>query len=788
MGDREGRYGSTTDDLPHHASAERDRDVTHRTAGYLAGIALATMLPATAQAQTAPATARPWSDTSLSADARAALVVQAMTLDEKIAMLHGTFGSSVRKANPADKRVGAGHVPGVPRLGITDLYETDASLGVANGSMRPGDVATALPSSLATAASFDPTIAYAGGAMIGAEARAKGFNVLLAGGVNLTRDPWNGRNFEYLGEDVLLSGVMAGESIRGVQSNGIVSTIKHLALNSQESGRYVLDARMSEAALRESDLLAFQIAMERGRPGSVMCGYNKVNGDWDCENAALLNQVLKRDWGFAGWVMSDWGAVHSTVKAANAGLDQQSGQELDKALYFAAPLKSAVEAGTVSQARLDDMVSRILRTMFAHGVIDTPSPIVPQPIDYGAHGLVAQRAAEAGIVLLKNDRDVLPAAKTAKRIVVIGGHADVGVLSGGGSSQVAAVSGTPIRMPMPGGPANLGFIKITYHGASPLAAIKARVPNAEVVYLDGKDVAAAAAAARTADSVFVFATQWRTEAIDLMTLALPDGQDALIEAVAAANPRTAVVLETGGAVLMPWLAKVDAVVEAWYPGERGGESIARVLFGEVDATGRLPLTFPASDRQMPRPDIPGLDKVNAAAARQASKPPTVGATTIDISGGVESFPVDYVEGADAGYRWYRRTGVKPLFPFGHGLSYTRFAYSALTVTGGYAPRVTFTVTNRGKRAGSDVPQVYAAVAGDEATRVPRLVGFDRVTLAPGERRTVSIAIDRRLLGRYDVARPGWHIAGAPVRVTVGRDAETPVLTRDVALTEAWLKP
>ncbi|WP_093399045.1 beta-glucosidase [Sphingomonas sp. OK281] len=747
------------------------------------------MLPISAQAQASPANARPWSDASLSPDARAALVVKAMTLDEKIAMLHGTFGSSVRKANPADKRVGAGHIPGVARLGITDLYETDASLGIANGgSMRPGDVATALPSSLATAASFDPAIAYAGGAMIGAEARAKGFNVLLAGGVNLTRDPWNGRNFEYLGEDVLLSGVLAGESIRGVQSNGIVSTIKHLALNSQESGRYVLDARMSEAALRESDLLAFQIAIERGQPGSVMCGYNKVNGDWDCENDHLLNHVLKRDWAFKGWVMSDWGAVHSTVKAANAGLDQESGQELDKAIYFGALLRAAVEAGTVSQARIDDMVARILRTMFAQGVIDTPSPAVPQPIDYTAHGLIAQQAAEAGIVLLKNDRGLLPAARTAKRIVVIGGHADVGVLSGGGSSQVAAVAGTPIRMPMPNGPPNLGFIKVTYHGSSPLTAIAARVPKAEIVYLDGQDVAAAADAARTADLVFVFATQWRTEAVDLATLALPDGQDALIEAVAAANPKTAVVLETGGAVLMPWLPRVGAVLEAWYPGERGGEAIARVLFGEVDATGRLPLTFPASDRQMPRPDIPGLDKVNEAAARQASKPPTVGATTIDISGGVESFPVDYVEGADAGYRWYRRTGAKPLFPFGYGLSYTRFAYSGLTVTGGTVPRVVFTVTNSGTRAGSDVPQVYASVAGREGAPVSRLIGFDRVTLAPGERRTVSIAIDRRLLAQYDVSRPGWHVRRGTVRVSVGRDVETAVITSDMNLVEAWLKP
>lgn len=760
-------------------------DLKLRISGLLAGLALSAFLPVWAQARDEPS----WRDTALSADARAALVVKAMTLDEKIAMVHGTFGSSVRKANPADQRVGAGHVPGVPRLGIPDLYETDAGLGIANGGrMRPGDVATAMPSALATAASFDPALAYAGGAMIGAEARAKGFNVLLAGGVNLTRDPWNGRNFEYMGEDVWLSGVMAGESIRGVQSNGIVSTIKHFALNAQESGRYVLDGRLSDAALRDSDLLAFRIAIERGQPGSVMCGYNKVNGDWNCENDHLLNQVLRHDWGFKGWVMSDWGAVHSTVKAANAGLDQQSGQELDKAVYFGAPLKAAVEAGAVPIARLDQMVSRILRTMFAHGVVDRPAPAVPEPIDYARHGAIAQKAAEEGIVLLKNDRDLLPAARTARRIVVIGGHADIGVLSGGGSSQVAAVAGTPIRQPMPNGPANLGFIKITYHGSSPLAAIKARVPAAEVTYLDGLDPRAAADAARGADAVFVFVTQWRTEAIDLETLALPDAQDALIDAVAAANPRTTVVLETGGAVLMPWLPKVGAVVEAWYPGERGGEAIARVLFGEVDATGRLPLTFPASDGQMPRPDIPGLDKVREAAVRQAGKPPTAGATTIDISGGVESFPVDYGEGADAGYRWYRRTGARPLFPFGYGLSYTRFAYDDLRMEGGASPRVSVTVTNRGSRTGSDTPQIYAVVfgpgtkagttkeAGAGKPSVPRLVGFERITLAPGQSRTVSLGIDRRLLGQDGLGQADGRAASHIVQFSVARNAEDVVLT------------
>ncbi|WBO21951.1 beta-glucosidase family protein [Sphingomonas abietis] len=739
------------------------------------GIGLALLLSSTMLAAQAPAR----SGTALAE--RVDALIGKMTLDEKIAMVNGTFGSALLKTKPDEKRNGAGHVPGVARLGIPDLFESDASLGVANGGeMRKGDVATALPSSLATAASFEPQIAYVGGAMIGAEARAKGFNVLLSGGANLTRDPWNGRNFEYLGEDVWLTGVMAGASIQGVQSNDIVSTMKHFALNAQESGRNVLDARMAEAPMRESDLLAFEIANERGQPGSVMCGYNHVNGDYDCENAFLLNDVLKRDWGFKGWVMSDWGAVHSTVKAVNAGLDQESGQELDTQPFFAAPLKAAVMAGSVPQARLDDMVRRILRTMIAHGLVDHPTPTTPQAIDYDAHAEIAQRAAEAGIVLLRND-GLLPLAATARHILVIGSHADKGVLSGGGSSQVRSVGGLASEEPMPGGGPLSSFIKVSYHASSPLDAIRKRAPGAEVRYLDGEDAEAAAAAARSADIVLVFAHQWRTEAVDVDTLALPDGQDALIDAVASANPKTVVILETGGAVLMPWRDKVGAVLEAWYPGQRGGPAIARVLFGEVNPGGRLPLTFPASEAQAPRPQIPGLASVKAAAARNAGKPAMLDLSTVDLTGGVAEFTVDYPEGADVGYRWYAGQGTKPLYPFGFGLSYSQFAYSRLTLAGGRTPTISFRVTNTGKRAGADVPQVYANVALGKGAALPRLVGFERVVLKPGETRTVSVTIDPRLIARYDGTARAWKVAAGSLPIMVGTDVQTPVLSGTVAV-------
>ena len=336
-------------------------------------------------------TDKPWMDKSLSPDQRAALLIEQLTLDEMISLVHGPMPAML-DTPPADAAMGAGYIPGVARLGIPALNETDASLGIANPrKIRKGDGATALPSGLALASTWDPELAYAAGAMVGSEARDKGFNVLLGGGANLTREPRCGRNFEYLGEDPLLAGVLAGEAIKGAQSNDIVCTIKHFALNDQETCRHVVNAEIDEGALRESDLLAFQIAIERGDPGSVMCAYNKVNGEWAGENDFLLNQVLKRDWGYPGWVMSDWGAVHSTAKAVLAGLDQESGEQLDRQVYFGTLLKDAVEQGEVPFERLSDMVHRILRSLIDKGVFDRPAE--HRPTDYEANAKVAQAAA-----------------------------------------------------------------------------------------------------------------------------------------------------------------------------------------------------------------------------------------------------------------------------------------------------------------------------------------------------------------------------------------------------------
>ena len=403
----------------------------------LGGIAVAAIQPLAAEdTGSAAQPARPWMNTALLPDKRADLILAQMTLDEKVALLHGLAGMSFGAGAPPPGAVGsAGFVPGNERLGIPALQESDASLGVTNPMMvrGPDDMSTALPSGLALASTFDPAIAYAGGKLIGNEARAKMINVQLAGGADIARDPRNGRNFEYVGEDPLLAGVMAGESVRGIQSEGVISTVKHYALNDQEHNRMTADSLIGEAAARESDLLAFELAIERGKPGSVMCSYNLVNGTYGCHDRWLLTQVLKRDWAYPGFVMSDWGAVHG-VDAFTAGLDQQSAANFDKQAWLDAPLKAGLADKSIPLSRVDDAAHRVLREMFAVGLFDH-APAKAE-IDFAAHAEIAQREAEDGIVLLKNRDGLLPLAASAKRIAVIGAHADAGVLSGTGSSQV----------------------------------------------------------------------------------------------------------------------------------------------------------------------------------------------------------------------------------------------------------------------------------------------------------------------------------------------------------------
>jgi beta-glucosidase len=687
-----------------------------------------------------------------SAEARASATVKAMTPEEKTVLTHGVMPLSIVGPIdlPAEAIPGAGYVPGIPRLGVPSLRETDASLGVSYVFGLRKDGATALPSGLAMASSWNPDLLRSGGRMIGAEARAKGFNVLLAGGVNLMRDPRNGRTFEYLSEDPLLSGVLVGNAISGIQSNHIISTIKHIALNGQETGRKFVDVKITDAAARESDLLAFKIGIEIGNPGSVMCAYNRVNGEQACASDYLLNKVLKQDWRYKGFVMSDWGAVPGLDAALN-GLDQQSGEQLDPAVFFSDKLAAAARTDPRYAARLDDMNKRILWAIYENGLDKNPAA-GSTPINLAANGEVALEVAKQGIVLLRNERNVLPLAASAKSIAVIGGFADTGVLSGAGSSQVHGEGGPAANLTLGGQGPFAMFLSQQYHRSVPLTAIKAMAPGATVKFRNGRTISEAVAAAKQADIAIVFANKWASEGLDQPDLSLPDGQDALIAAVAEANPKTIVVLQTGNPILMPWLEKTAAVVQAWYPGARGGEAIASVLFGQTNPSGHLPVTFPASESQLPRPKLDGFDWLEA---NFAGDPPTPDAKLV----------ADYdIEGADLGYRWNARKGQKALFPFGYGLSYTKFATSGLKTDGKTA---SFAVSNTGERTGATVGQVYLVSRNGESKQ--RLVGFSRVELAPGATRKVSVSIDQRLLADWKDGQ--WSIPAGTFAFALGDNAE-----------------
>jgi len=710
---------------------------------------------ANAATQTSPAPAAPalqqWKNATLDPDARADLLIKVMTLQEKQALVFGYFSTdqpSLHYIRPNGGMVdAAGFIEDNPRLGIPVQSLTDAGLGVASQPGLGPRLRTALPSGLATAATWNREVALAGGAMIGNEARLSGFNIMLAGGANLMRDPRDGRTFEYAGEDPLLAGTIVGHVIEGIQSNHIISTLKHFAFHDQQTDRFTIDVKINDASGRQSDLLALQLANEIGRPGAVMCAYNRVNGAYACENEWLLNQVLKADWGFRGYVMSDWGATHSTIPAANAGLDQQMGYPLDRSPYFSDALVEAVENGWVKPSRLDDMVHRILRTMFSAGLFEKPVSDQSATIDYIDHAAISRADAEEAIVLLKNDADILPIARSVGSILVVGGHADVGVISGGGSSQVYPLGGPKNGMITANeGPAEFPGPTV-YFPSSPIAALRQRT-KATINYVDGKNIAETVAAAATADLVLVFATQWAAEKIDV-SLNLSGHQDALISAVAKCNHKTVVVLETGGPVMMPWLRAVRSVVEAWYPGTSGGVAIARVLTGEVNPSGRLPVSFVASVDQLPR-------RTMDADTEQSGHPHT-----------------DYdIEGAAVGYKWLDKKALTPLFPFGYGLSYTTFAWSGLSAKAvGNGLAVSVMLTNSGAVDGKAVTQVYLAAPASAGWEAPkRLAAFSKTFVRAGESKSVSLTVDPKLLATWDIAAHRWKIVPGDYKLMTGTSA------------------
>jgi beta-glucosidase len=682
-----------------------------------------------------------------------------MTEDEKIQLVAGAGTPGSYSLN--FPRGAGGYVPGIPRLGIPDLYFADGSLGLASSR----DLSTALPSSLASAASWDVNEAYKFATVIGNDMRAYGVNVNLGGNINLIgHEPRDGRTFETKGEDPILAGKITAAHIQALQDQHLIGGVKHFALNDQETGRTLANTIVDERSARETDLLAFEIAIKDSKVQSVMCSYNLIqwgsggSGAYSCENSHLLNDILKGEWAFPGFVMSDWWATHSSSQAALAGLDQEQ-PDPD---YFNGPhgnLKQDIQNSTMPQSRLDNMVHRILRAMLVAGLFDHPS--TPGPPDTASNEAIAQEAEEQGAVLLKNSGGQLPLdpATTTMTIAVIGSHGDIAVLSGGGSAQVYPTGGPALNEGNPNPP---GWAPVIWDPSSPVGAIKAKAPGATVQFNDGTDLTSAATLAAASNVAIVFISQWASEGMDLPSLnfsdlihAAPVNQDALVTAVAGANPHTIVVLENGGAQTLPWLANVSAVLEAWYPGQRGAEAIANILFGTVNPSGKLPITFPESVNDLPRPLIPGWPNPTA------------------------QFNVDFrLEGLNVGYKWFDSKNITPLFPFGFGLSYTTFSVSSLQLTPDSSPangfQVSFNLTNTGTRAGAEVEQVYLALPTATGEPPTRLVGWSKVLLQPGAQQQVTIAVNSsdssHPLSYWDTTTQKWAVANGDYTAYVGNSS------------------
>jgi beta-glucosidase len=650
----------------------------------------------------AAAEAQPWRDARQSPDRRAAELVAAMTLDEKISQLHLQPDAEHQR-----------FVPPIPRLGVPGFRIANGPAGMGPADDKPQKPATALPATMALASTFDTGLARRYGRLIGSETRALAHHVSEAPDINIARVPRNGRTFEGMGEDPFLVGALAAADIRGIQENGTIAEVKHYAANNQETQRFTIDEHIDERTLNEIYLPHFERAVTEGRAGSVMCAFPKINGVFMCENPALLQGKLRDDWGFTGFIQSDWGAAHSTVGSANAGMNL----EMIDGTWYGEKLKQAVLDGQVTEQRVGELLLPRFRTMFAFGQFDHPPVLSPLPT--AQHDAAAKEFAERGMVLLRNEHAQLPLDAGVRSIALIGPFATKAKTGGGGSSAVIPTS-----------------------TVDPLAGLQQRVPGAVVTLDDGSDVARAAELARTADVSVVMVGDNETEGKDRPSLALDGNQDALVTAVAEANSHTVVVVKSGGPVLMPWAARVPAILQAWYPGQQDGAAVAGVLFGDVNPSAKLPITFPAADTDTP--------------ANTPAQFPGVG--------GVAT----YSEGLQVGYRWFDAQGRAPLFPFGHGLSYTTFAYSGLSVrTTGDGATATFTVRNTGQRAGTEVAQLYLGFPAAAGEPPRQLKGFERVALAPGQSRRVTIRLDARAFSVWDTVSHAWRPVRGAFTVSAG---------------------
>ena len=654
--------------------------------------------------QTVAPVNRPWMNTSLSAEQRAELLVKAMTLDEKISQIH-----------MRDLREFPREVIAIERLGLPTFKISNGPLGAGPGDSRQPQPATAFPASLALASTFDPHLAEAFGRTAAEEIASRGEHLLEAPGLNITRVPQNGRNFEYFGEDPFLTARMGVAEVRGVQSVGIVAEPKHYAANNQENQRKTINEIVDERTLREIYLPAFEAAVKEADAGAIMTAYPSINGQFGVENVHLLKDILRGEWGFKGFVQSDYTATRNAVASATAGLDLSM-----KPDHYSDEVKTAIANGQITEATVDTMLLRRFGVMFRLGWFDHPPK--PSPIPAQTNGALAREIAEQGMVLLKNKANLLPLNAAALRsIALIGPYAGSAHTGGGGSSAV-----TPL------------------YTVSPEAGIqKLAGANLKITYLDGSDAEAAATAAKSADIAIVMAGNKDRENQDRPNLSLPDGQDALVSAIAAANPRTIVILKTGGPVLMPWLDKVSGVLEAWYPGEEDGTAVANLLFGKTNPSGKLPMTFPKAESEVPAHTPEQYPGVNGVAT--------------------------YSEKLEVGYRWYDAHDVAPLFPFGFGLSYTTFKIDGLTVSSPKNGAVTVeaNVTNTGSRQGAEVVQLYVGFPNAAGEPPRQLKGFERVALDPGKSKHVSFTLGPRDFSVWDTSTNGWRVVSGVFTISVG---------------------
>ena len=682
-----------------------------------------------------------------------------LTLEEKLGLVH------------ADSKFS---VAGVPRLGVPQLWLSDGPHGVreeiSRDNWRPAgrtdDFATWLPVSIALAATWNPELGEAYGGVIAAEARARGKHLMLGPGVNLQRTPLNGRTFEYLGEDPWLAARMGVGVIRGMQAGDVAACVKHFALNNQEHARGTINVEVDERTLRELYLAPFEAAVREAGVWSVMGAYNKFRGQHCCHHGYLLNTVLKGEWGFRGLVVSDWGGTHSTAEAVRDGLDLEMGTRGSYSNYYLAdPFRRGIESGEFPVALLDDKVRRNLRVLLATKALDDRAP---GALNTRAHQALARKVAEEGLVLLKNSGALLPLdLAQIRRIAVIGDNAVRLQAHGGQSSEIKAfheVSPLAGLVAYTDGRADvnfsLGVLAPKYRRMEAFdvtgAAEHVALPDRK---LDPAELLErAVAAARVADVAIVFAglnheRHNDTESTDRLSLELPYGQPELIARVAAANPRTIVVLVAGSPVAMdPWLEKVPVVVQAWYAGMEGGHAIASMIFGDTNPSGRLPCTFPRR-----------LEDTAPHATGLARHYPG------------EAGTVHYDEGLFVGYRWNDAKAVEPLFPFGFGLSYTTFELGGLKIVAGGAAGAVATVecevTNTGARAGAEVVQLYVEPVAPAVERpVRELKAFAKVALQPGERRTVRLTLAPRAFSYYSPERKAWVADAGEYRIVVGRSS------------------